>query len=125
MKRISLGVCALLLPLIFAGGAAAQQQPVPGFMKPEVLAAAQDIGMNDEQLTQFRAAVGSFVDQRMKAFQSLMRRNNQTGIPRKMKSRTNSLLKKMDKEMATFLTEEQMPAYENYRETLKKNLQGL
>ena len=113
----------LLLTLSLAGVTYAQQA-VPGFMKPEVLAAAAKIGMNEEQQGQFREAVGEFVDARMKAIGKLMRRNNQTNLPRKIRGRTNSLLKQLDKDVAEFLTDEQMPAYQEYRDTLKANLAG-
>ncbi len=116
---------ALLAILIGFAGASWAQEQVPGYLKPEVLAAAAAMNLTEEQQPQFREAVGTFLDDRMKAINSLMRRNNQTGVDRKIKSRTNSLLKKMDKSMAGFLTEEQMPAYQNYRETLKANLWGM
>ena len=112
------------LLLVTAGFVQAAEQ-VPAFMKPEVLEAAAAIQLSEEQTPQFRAAVGNFVDERMKAINKLMRRNNQTGLERKIKSRTNSLLKDMDEDMAAFLTEEQMPAYENYRDKLKANLWGM
>ncbi len=111
--------------LLLAVGFVQAAEQVPAFMKPEVLEAAVAIQLTEEQQPLFRSAVGTFVDERMKAINKLMRRNNQTGVPRKIKSRTNSLLKKMDEEMAGFLTEEQMPAYENYREKLKANLWGM
>ncbi len=111
--------------VLLAAGVAQAAEQVPAFMKPEVLEAAAAIQLTEAQTPQFRTAVGSFVDERMKAINKLMRRNNQTGLQRKIKSRTNSLLKQMDKDMAVFLTEEQMPAYENYRDKLKANLWGM
>ena len=117
--RVLLVLLTLLVSTAFAA-----EQPRPAFLQPEVLEAAVAINLTEEQQPLFREAVGRFVDGRTKAFNSLMRRNNQTNLPRKLKGRTNSLLKKMDKEMAEFLTEEQMPAYEVYRDKLKANLLG-
>lgn len=99
-------------------------EPRPAFMQPEVLKAAIAINMTDEQKPQFQQALTTFVEARMKMIGKLMRGNNVTNIDRKIKSRTNSLLKKMDKSMAEFLSEEQMPAYQVYRDALKSNLRG-
>ena len=123
MKRIFTRMIAVGL-LLFTAHLHAAEQPKPAFMQPEVLKAAVDINMTDEQKPQFQKALTTFVEDRMKMISKLMRGNNVTNMPRKIKSRTNSLLKKMDKNMAKFLTEEQMPAYENYRELLKANLRG-
>ena len=126
VSRAILVLMAVLSAMVLSSSPAmAGEAPTPGFMVPEVLAAAQDIGMTDEQKPLFRAAVGKFVEDRMKALQNLMRKNNQTNIDRKFRSRTNSLLKKLDKDVAEFLTEEQMGAYKVYRERLKANLQGM
>jgi len=118
MKRLLLAVLLLAAPTVFA----AEQQPA--YLQPEVLKAALEINLTDEQKPQFQQALTDFVNGRMKAFNKLMRGHNQSNIERKMKSRTNSLLKQMDKDMAAFLTEEQMPAYKNYRKTLKSHLRG-
>ncbi len=100
-------------------------EPQPAFLQPEVLKAALAIELTDEQKPQFQAALTTFVNERIEAMNLLLRRNNQTDLPRKIKSKTNRLLKQMDKDMAEFLSEEQMPAYKNYRNTLKANLQGM
>ena len=99
-------------------------EPTPAFMHPDVLRAALAINLKDEQKPQFRAAVTDFFNGRMEALNLLMRRHNQSNIGRKMKSKTNFLLKDMDAQVAEFLTEEQMPAYETYRKTLKSKLRG-
>lgn len=118
----------LLLALVTIGlmqSVMAAEPPKPAFMQPEVLQAALAIELTDEQKPQFGEALTNFQNARIEAINKLMRRNNQTDLPRKIKSRTNSLLKKMDKDMAVFLTEEQMPAYQDYRKKLKSNLQGM
>ena len=93
-------------------------QPRPPWMQPDVVRAAVDIGMTDEQLAQFRSHVAEFMDGRMKAFNNLMRRNNVTNMDRKMKSRTKKLKRRMDEQMGELLTEDQYPKYEAYRDLL-------
>ena len=94
------------------------QQQRPPWMQPDVVKAAVDIGMSEEQLAQFRSHVAEFMDGRMKAFNNLMRRNNVTNMDRKMKSRTKRLKRRMDEQMGELLTEEQYPKYEVYRDLL-------
>ena len=120
LKKVS--VLLLALSLLNAAYAA---QPIPAYLQPTVLKAALEINLTEEQQPMFREALTNFFNNRMSAINLLLRRHNQTGVPRKIKSKTNSLLKTMDKDMAAFLTEEQIPAYENYRQTLKSNLQGM
>ncbi|MEM7000855.1 MAG: hypothetical protein AAF529_08715 [Pseudomonadota bacterium] len=115
---------SLLIGLLSTAGFAGAAEQTPAFMQPEVLKAAIAIGLNEEQKPKFQAALGDFVNARLQAIGKLMRKRNQTGLPRKIKSKTRSLLKQMDADMAAFLTPEQMPAYENYRDTLKANLRG-
>ena len=117
---------ALLLPHSVPGviATASAAEPKPAFMHPDVIKAAVAMQLSEEQQPLFREAVGTFFDNRMKMIRKLLRGNNVTNAARKIKSRTNSLLKKMDASMAEFLTEEQLPAYEVYRDTLKANLRG-
>ena len=109
---------AMLLILTMVPALTEAQQQRPPWMQPDVVKAAVDIGMTDEQLAQFRSHVAEFMDGRMKAFNNLMRRNNVTNMDRKMKSRTNRLKRRMDEQMGELLTEEQYPKYEVYRDLL-------
>ena len=93
-------------------------QPRPPWMQPDVVRAAVDIGMNEEQLAQFRSHVAEFMDGRMKALNDLMRRHNVTNLDRKMQSRTKRLKRRMDEQMSELLSEEQYPKYEVYRDLL-------
>ena len=124
IRYVSRGVLLATLALVGTSGWAAEQ-PKPAFAQPEVLKAAMAINLTDEQKPQFQAALTDFVTGRMDAIKKLMSKRNQTNLPRKIKGRTNALLKKMDKSMGAFLTEEQLPAYENYRALLKANLRGM
>ena len=121
MKKLLLA--ALVLGLMHSAFAA--EPPTPAYLQPEVLKAGLAIQLTDEQKPLFQQALTNFHNARMEGISLLMRRNNQTNLPRKIKSKTNSLLKKMDKEMAVFLSEEQMPAYKDYRKKLKSNMQGM
>ena len=109
---------ALLLILAAVPILGEAQQQRPPWMQPDVVKAAVDIGMTEEQLAQFRSHVAEFMDGRMKAFNNLMRRNNVTNMDRKMKSRTKRLKRRMDEQMGELLTEEQYPKYEVYRDLL-------
>ena len=116
MKFAKILAVLAFLALMPALEGAAQQRPP--WMQPDVVRAAVDIGMTDEQLAQFRSHVAEFMDGRMKAFNNLTRRNNVTNIDRKMKSRTKKLRRRMDEQMSELLTEEQYPKYEVYRDLL-------
>lgn len=120
MRRVLAVLLMIAAPLL---ASAAEQQPA--FLQPEVLKAALAINLTDEQKPQFQEALGNFVNGRIAAINKLMRKHNQTNLGRKVKSKTNALLRSMDKEMAAFLTAEQIPAYETYRDTLKSHLQGM
>ena len=120
IKSMLLGIGLFCLSAV---GYAAEEKPA--FLQPEVLKAAVAINLTDEQKPLFQSALSDMVDGRVKAMNKLLRGNNVTNMPRKMKSKTNSLLKKMDKAMAKFLTPEQIPAYENYRDTLKSHMRGM
>ena len=109
---------AILLILAAMPALTEAAQPRPPWMQPDVVRAAVDIGMTEEQLARFRTYVAEFMDGRMKAFNNLMRRHNQTNMDRKMKSRTNRLRRRMDEQMSELLNEEQYPKYEAYRDLL-------
>ena len=116
-------ILALAALLCGASTFAAEQQPA--FLQPEVLKAALAINMTDEQKPQFQQALTNFVNGRVEGINNLMRRRNVTNLDRKIKSLTNRLLRDMDEEMSAFLSEEQMPAYQEYRAKLKSHLRGM
>lgn len=95
----------------------------PAYLQEEVLRSAMAIGLTDEQKPQFGSAISDFANGRTKAINKLLRRGG-TDIPRKIRSKTKGLLKKMDKQMQSFLTDEQWPKYEQYRAVLISNLRG-
>ena len=113
-----------LILVVACGSALAAEQPRPPWLQPDVVKASVEIGMDEEQAALFRASVGRFLDGRMKALNRLLRGNNVTDLERKLKRKTRTLTKQMDEEMAEFLTDEQFPKYEVYRDTLMSHLQG-
>ncbi|MEM7219062.1 MAG: hypothetical protein AAF515_11905 [Pseudomonadota bacterium] len=113
---------ALLTAATFLGVAHAAEQPRPAFLQPEVLRAAAAIDMTDAQMSQFREAISEFADARISMINKLRRRSNQTDLPRKIRSKTNGLLRKLDKRVLGFLTEDQASAYDVYRNLLKDNM---
>jgi len=92
---------------------------------PEVLKAALAIGMTDEQKPKFGAGITGFLNCRVEAFKRVMKARDPVDVERKLKSKTNACLRKMDREMKGFLTEEQLPKYETYRDTLTSKLTGM
>ncbi|MBM4203576.1 MAG: hypothetical protein FJ194_05415 [Gammaproteobacteria bacterium] len=122
MFRFFAGVVGL--SLLAAQGVAAEQ-PTPAFMQKDVLKAALEIGLTEEQQPKFRDGVTNFMNCRIAAFNRLMKGRDQVDIERKMKSKTKGCAKGMNKAMGEFLTEEQMPKYEHYRETLIDNMKGM
>ena len=113
-----------LMLVLVCGLALAAEQPRPPWLQPDVVKASVDIGMDEEQGALFRASVGRFLDGRMKALNRLLQGNNVTDIERKLKRKTKTLKKQMDQEMAEFLTDEQYPKYEVYRDALMSHMQG-
>ncbi|MDG2277636.1 MAG: hypothetical protein P8L31_06710 [Pseudomonadales bacterium] len=115
----------LLAILLFASAPAGAEGPKPAFLQPDVLKAALAINLTDEQKPVFRDAITAFAQSRIDALGKLMRGNQRTGIDRRWKSKTRAILKEMDDTLRPVLTEDQWPAYEDYREALKANLRGL
>lgn len=92
------------------------------FRDPEVVRAAFAIGMNLEQGAQFREVVTEFGTSLGTEFRKLLQRGN-VDIERRWERKQKQLTRKMDEKMATFLTEQQIPAYETYRDVLLLKLE--
>ena len=101
---------------------ATEAQARPPWLQPEVLRAAGAMQLTQAQMPQFKTAVSDLVNNRLRAINKLLRKNNQSNLERKIKSATNRQFKKMDKHMAGFLSEEQMVAYQGYRAALKDSM---
>lgn len=96
--------------------------PSEPWLQPEVLKAAGGIGLTEEQMPGFRTAISDLVNNRAKAINRVMGKNNLTNVKRKVRVASKRQFKKMDKAMAGLLTDEQYPRYETYRDLLSKNL---
>lgn len=118
----------ILVALLCSHAVQAAKQPTPAFMQPEVLRAAVAMKLSEAQKPKFQAAITRFVDDMIAAVAKLKKKTNDTNLyrmQRKAKSKIKSLLKAMDKDVTGFLAEEQLPAYDTYRDALKSNLPGM
>ncbi len=112
----------LAVLLLAASAAFATDAPRPPWLDTEVLKAALAIELTEEQKPQFQQAVSDLVNNRAKAFNKLLRRNNVTNLERKMKTASSRQFNKMDKAMAGFLSDAQFPRYEVYRDLLEQKM---
>lgn len=117
-SRTFLVTLSFLLMLASAGSSIAQEQERPPWMKPEVLKAALDINMTQEQSNQFRNSITEFLQGFNGDVRKLLNGRNITNLPRKIAKRRKVRVAAMDEQMQEILTEEQQPAYAVYRDTL-------
>ena len=111
---------ALLVPLLLPFLAqAASNSP---FVNPDVVKAAVEIQMSEEQSAEFRKIIGEFADSLGPAFSKLVQRTNPAHISRKWRTKRGRLVKDMNKKMAVVLTEEQYPKYERYVQVLLEKM---
>lgn len=87
-------------------------------MQPDVIEAAESIGMTDEQLPQFRANITEFTQAQLTAYVRLSRSNTMRDAARKMRGKTRTLMRNMDEQMGELLDAEQYLRYETYRDLL-------
>ena len=109
---------AILFCLPLAASTIYAEQQRPAWAHPDVLKAAIQINMDKAQQDQFRASIAAFLEGYVADVQRLMRGNNQSGLPRKIRSKRRARVSTMDEQMTEVLSEEQFPAYENYRDIL-------
>ncbi len=112
----------LVVLMVFSSAALAAEQPRPPWLDTDVLKAALAMELTDEQKPQFQQAVSDLVNGRGKATAKLLRRNNVTNLERKLKTANNRQFKKMDKNVAGFLSDDQYPRYVVYRDLLKQKM---
>ena len=113
---------ALLLVLAIGTPAIAQDQQEGPWTHPEVLKAAINIDMSPEQQAQFRKAITNFLQGLGSDVRKLLNARNPTNVPRKIASKRKARVKAMDEEVQAFLTEEQFPSYEAYRDLLLEKM---
>ncbi|MEM7020334.1 MAG: EF-hand domain-containing protein [Pseudomonadota bacterium] len=95
-----------------------QDQPQGPWTHPEVMKAALDIGMSEEQQAKFRESVGEYLTGLGDDVRRLLRSNNQSNLERKIASKRRARTKAMNEQMQAMLSPEQYPKYEVYRELL-------
>lgn len=116
-------IFTLALLLAVGAPANAQEQESGPWTDPEVLKAAIEIEMSPEQQVQFRTAITNFLEGLGSDVRKLLNARNPTNIPRKIASKRNARVKVMDEEVQAFLTDEQMPSYEAYRDLLLEKME--
>jgi hypothetical protein len=99
----------------------AEEGERPAWLSEEVVTAAMNIGMSEDQLGPFRASVGMFLQDYREAADRIIRRGD-AGIETSVQRARNSLAREMDKRMAKILTEAQMGPYHEYRTRLLQAL---
>lgn len=114
---------ALTLLIALATPAFAQDFEEGAWTDPEVLKAAIDIGLTPEQRADFRSAITTFLQNFSSDVKRLLNARNPNDLPRKIAAKRKARVKVMDEEMQAFLTEEQYPAYETYRDLLLEKMQ--
>jgi|TARA_B110000977_G_scaffold184765_1_gene248869 hypothetical protein len=114
-KTVILFFMAVLF-LVPAAGHAEEEKPA--WLQPEVLKSAVAINMTDEQQPKFQTAITAYLTDLQKSYKKILRGRDTTDLERKIKRMNKKLTKKMDDSMAEFLSEQQMPKYELYRDAL-------
>ena len=107
-------IATLLIPVANA----AEQMPPLSRQDREIVMAAVNIGMTEEQRLQFRNVVGQFVDDYSSSMLKIMRGNNATDVERRMKNKGVRLLDGMDADMDEFLSKAQFTRYQLWRELM-------
>jgi hypothetical protein len=77
--------------------------------------------LSEDQYAQFNTALRNYRTELTKRVNKILR-NSQSDFDRKMRSTNNSLVKEMNKEVAGFLREDQMPMYLEFREVQQQEL---
>lgn len=88
---------------------------------PDVQAASDRMKLDQQQYEQFNVVLRNYRTELTRRVDKILR-NNQSDFDRKMRSANNSLVKEMNKEVAGFLREDQIPAYNEFRDVQQKEL---
>jgi hypothetical protein len=86
--------------------------------QPDVVKASMEIRMSEDQVPQFRQAVSTYLSDLNAMVTKVLSGNNTTGIERTIKRKNKKLVRNMDSTMEKFLSEEQMPGYQKYKDLL-------
>ena len=113
----SLFLTVLAAALLLGSGVRGEEVERPAWLSEEVVMAAMNIGMSEEQLGPFRDSVRIFLEDYRDAARRIIRRGD-AGIETAVQRARNSLAREMDKRMEKILTEAQMAPYQDYRAAL-------
>ena len=107
-------LAVLMLPGSVAWG---EEMERPAWLSEEVVRAAMNIGMSEEQLDPFRDSVRIFLEDYRDEARRIIRRGD-AGIETSVQRARNSLAREMDERMSKILTDAQMAPYQDYRSAL-------
>jgi len=113
---------SLLVAALMVVGSSYGQESIPTRQDREIVMAAVNIGMTEDQRPQFRQTVATFVQDYRSSVLNIMRGNNATHLERKIEKKRQSLTREMDLQMSSFLSLAQMARYETYRELMLTKL---
>ena len=109
----------ILILATMCPGLTAQAEQTPAWLQPEVVKAYVDIGLTDEQKTMFKEAQIDYIQKSHRAIRSAIN-SNKGNLEREIRRRIKKQLNRWSKNAAEFLTEEQYPKFEIYRDMLVK-----
>jgi len=117
MKRYLFLVTLVLATMCLALTAQAEQ--TPPWLQPEVVKAYVDIGLTDDQKPMFKEAQIDYIQKSHRAIRSAIN-SNKGNLEREIRRRIKKQLNRWSNNAAEFLTEEQYPKFEIYRDILVK-----
>lgn len=123
MFALLIGLLTGLLSVnVVQGDEAATHENPNAWLRTNVMQAAYDINMTDDQRAQFAAQLRRFVESYQQSVDRVLNRSDVSDPAGRIERKRNSLAKKMDKSMAGILQEAQIPAYQKYRDLLLKEM---
>ena len=108
---------ALLLAATAVCGVQAEEADRPPWLSDDVVTAAMNIGMSEDQLGPFRESVMTFLADYRDESQRIIRRAD-AGIETSVQRARSRLAREMDRRMETILSAEQMVPYQDCRTAL-------
>jgi hypothetical protein len=96
---------------------------LPPWMTADVIKAAVSMNMTDAQKPEFNKVVGQFITDHFAMIQKEIKRSA-PNLDMTIKSRDKALIHTLDDNVHKILTQEQWPAYENYKDALLKALRS-
>jgi len=118
MKNAALTGPLLLIVLCFSAlSAKAATEATPPWLQPEVVKAYLAIGLTDEQKPLFRDALTTYLQDSNRAIRSAIN-SNKGNLEREIRRRVKKHISHWNETVAGFLTDEQYPKFEVYRDTL-------